>query len=73
MWQSLLHRKNATIKWLLGGSGLALIMMISIAPLATAFSLAPLTLADWAIAAGAAILGVSWFEIYKRTQKGPGN
>jgi Ca2+-transporting ATPase len=73
MWQSLLHRKNATIKWLLGGSGLALIMMISIAPLATAFSLAPLTLADWAIAAGAATLGVSWFEIYKRTQKDPGN
>ncbi len=73
MWQSLIQRKNSTIKWLLGGAVLVLIMMISIAPLARVFSLAPLTLAHWTIAAGAAILGVSWFEIYKRTQKGPGN
>jgi Ca2+-transporting ATPase len=73
MWQSLLQRKNSTIKWLLGGSVLVLTMMISIAPVAQVFSLTPLTLGHWAIAVGAAILGVSWFEIYKRTQKGPGN
>lgn len=73
IWQSMIQRKNATVKWLLGGSCLVLLMMISIAPLAQAFSLAPLTLTNWAIALGAAILGVSWFEIYKRTQKGPGN
>lgn len=72
-WQSLLQRKNSTIKWLLGGAVLVLVMMISIAPLAQAFSLAPLPLTHWAIATGAAVLGVSWFEIYKRTQKGPEN
>jgi len=69
IWQSLNQRKNDTVKWLLGGAGLMLILMISIAPIAGAFNLAPLNLANWSVAIGAAILGVVWFEIYKRTQK----
>lgn len=73
LWQSLLQRRNSTIKWLLGGAGLTLVLMISIPPMAGAFSLSPLNFLDWAIASSAALLGVSWFEIYKRTQKSPGN
>lgn len=73
VWQALIQRKNSTIKWLLGGASLVLVLMISIAPVAAVFNLAPLSLANWAIAFTAAILGVSWFEIYKQTQKGPGN
>jgi Ca2+-transporting ATPase len=73
LWQSLIQRRNSTIKWLLGGAGLTLILMISIPPLASTFRLAPLSFSDWAIAFGAALLGVSWFEIYKRIQKSSGN
>lgn len=70
-WQALIQRKNATIKWLLGGAGLMLILMISIPGLAGALNLAPMSLEHWAIALGAAVLGVAWFEVYKKTQKSP--
>ena len=71
IWQSFRQRKNHTVKWLLGGAALMLVLMISIEPVARAFNLAPLSLNQWATAIGAAALGVSWFEIYKRTQKSP--
>lgn len=71
IWQSLVQRKNTTVKWLLGGAGLMLILMISIPPIASAFDLSPMSLTNWAIALSAAVLGVSWFEIFKRTQKSP--
>ena len=72
-WQSLLQRKNTTVKWLIGGAGLMLVLMISIPPIASVFDLSPMSLANWAIALSAAVLGVLWFEIFKRTQKSPEN
>lgn len=72
IWQSLSQRKNQTVKWLLGGAGLVLIAIISIEPVAGALDLAPLNVANWCISLVASILGVSWFEIYKRTQKSLG-
>ena len=72
-WESLVKRKNPTIKWILIGATSALLLIISIAPLAEAFALAPLYPSDWLISIGAAAIGVAWFEVYKQTQKSPEN
>ena len=59
------QRRNATLKWILAGATTILVLLISVPVLREAFGLGPMSLQDWAIALVAAVVGVSWFEIYK--------
>ena len=59
------QRRNATLKWILAGATTILVLLVSVPVLRDAFGLGPMSLQDWAIALVAAVVGVSWFEVYK--------
>jgi Ca2+-transporting ATPase len=65
IWRTFRERRNATLKWILGGAGILLVAMLTVPGLRVAFNLGPITVADWLIAAVAGFIGVAWFEVYK--------
>lgn len=65
VWKTFRERRNPTVKWiLLGGIGV-LTVILAVPQVRDAFDLGPTTPRDWALAVGAAFLGVAWFEVYK--------
>ena len=64
--RALRERANRTIPWILGGALLMLATLLAVPWLRNAFRLGPLSVTDVVIATSAAILGVSWFEVWKR-------
>ncbi|MFM7719495.1 MAG: cation-translocating P-type ATPase [Actinomycetota bacterium] len=65
-WRALRERRNPALRWILvAATGLLLVALV--VPVARrAFDFGPIGPLDWAVALGAAVLGVSWFEVYKR-------
>jgi Ca2+-transporting ATPase len=69
-WRALRERRNPTLVWIIGGAGTLLVALVSIPWLREAFHFGPMRIADWLVALTAGVLGVSWFEIYKRWRPG---
>ncbi len=65
IWRSFRERRNPTLKWILGGAGALLFLLLTIPWLGQAFHMAPLTPSDWLVALVAGSIGVAWFEVYK--------
>jgi P-type Ca2+ transporter type 2C len=65
VWRTFRERRNTTLKWILGGAVILLIVLLSVPWLRDAFDLGGIALADWLIALVAGSIGVAWFEIYK--------
>ncbi|MEZ5115872.1 MAG: cation-translocating P-type ATPase [Candidatus Nanopelagicales bacterium] len=65
VWRTFAERRNPTLKWILAGAGILLVLLMSVPALQNAFGFGPVTPADWLLAASAGVLGVLWFEAYK--------
>jgi Ca2+-transporting ATPase len=65
IWHSMRERSNPTVKWILGGAGGLLVLLLSVPALRAAFNLGPMQPLDWGVAVVAGFLGVAWFEVYK--------
>jgi Ca2+-transporting ATPase len=65
IWHSMRQRRNPTVKWILGGAGGLLVLLLSVPWLRDAFNLGPMEPTDWVVAVTAGFLGVAWFEVYK--------
>ena len=64
IWQSFRERRNPTLKWILAGAAL-LVVLLTVPSLRNAFHFGPMKPADWLVALVAGFLGVAWFEVYK--------
>jgi Ca2+-transporting ATPase len=65
IWRSFAERRNPTVKWILGGAGGLLVLLLTVPGLRHAFALGPVEPLDWVVAVMAGFLGVVWFEVYK--------
>ena len=65
VWRTFRERRNRTLKWVVGGAALFLVVLLSVPGLRGAFDLGPLAPGDWLLAVVAGAAGVAWFEIYK--------
>ncbi len=65
IWHSMRQRRNPTVKWIIGGAGGLLVLLLSVPALREAFNLGPMEPRDWVVALAAGFLGVAWFEVYK--------
>ncbi len=64
IWQSFRQRSNPTLKWILAGAAL-LVVLLTVPSLRSAFHFGPMKPTDWLVALVAGFIGVAWFEIYK--------
>ncbi|QDY91244.1 cation-translocating P-type ATPase [Arthrobacter sp. UKPF54-2] len=69
VWRTFRERRNRTLKWVVGGAALLLVVLLSVPGLRGAFDLGPLAPGDWLLAVAAAAAGVAWFEIYKTVRR----
>jgi Ca2+-transporting ATPase len=60
-----LRRPNSALWWIVGGTLLALALVLIVAPLRDMFRFAPLSLLQLLVCLAAAVLGLVWFEVYK--------
>jgi len=60
-----LRRRNPALWWIAAGALSALAMAIYVPPVAAIFRFSPLGAADLAVAAGAGLVGVGWYELLK--------
>ena len=65
IWRSLRERRNPTLKWILGGAGTLLVLLLSVPWLRHAFNFGPIQPTDWLVALVGGFIGVVWFEVYK--------
>ncbi len=65
VFEALRRRRNRTLEWILGAAGALLVVLLTVPWLRDAFRLGPLRPSDWLVALVAALVGVTWFEIYK--------
>ncbi len=64
-----LKRRNPALWWVAGGALLALALAIYVPPIAAVFRFEPLAPADFFTAAGAGILGVLGYELWKLSRR----
>jgi Ca2+-transporting ATPase len=65
VWRLVVERRNPTLKWIIAlGTGL-LGLLLGVPGLRHLFGLGPVRPLDVLVAAGAAMLGLLWFEAYK--------
>jgi Ca2+-transporting ATPase len=69
VWRTFRERRNRTLKWVVGGAALFLVVLLNVPGLRGAFNLGPLAPADWLLAVLAGAAGVAWFEIYKSVRR----
>lgn len=62
---ALRHRRNPTLKWIVGGAFVMLLLMLTLPGFRSSFHLAAISLGEMAIAVSAGVCGVLWFEVYK--------
>ena len=60
-----LRRPNPALWWIVGGTLLALALVLIVAPLRDMFRFAPLSLWQLLACLFAAVVGLGWFEVYK--------
>ena len=61
-----LTKPNAALWWITVGTLAALVAAIYVPPVADIFRFAPLSPGQLAVAAGAGVAGIAWYELYKR-------
>lgn len=66
VWQTFRERRNGALRWILLGAGGLLLAILTVPGLRRAFNFGPMPPTGWVIAVAAALLGVTWFEVYKR-------
>jgi Ca2+-transporting ATPase len=64
IWQSFRERRNPTLKWILAGAAL-LVVLLTVPSLRDAFHFGPMKPTDWLVALLAGFVGAAWFEVYK--------
>lgn len=69
VWRTFRERRNRTLKWVVGGAALLLVVLLNVPGLRGAFNLGPLAPGDWLLAVAAGAVGVAWFEIYKTLRR----
>lgn len=69
VWRTFRERRNRTLKWVVGGAALFLVVLLNVPGLRGAFNLGPLAPGDWGLAVIAGAAGVVWFEIYKTVRR----
>jgi Ca2+-transporting ATPase len=62
------ERANPTLKWILTGAVLLVVLLLTIPALRDAFRFGPLRPTEWLVATAAGLAGVGWFELYKTTR-----
>ena len=62
---ALRHRRNPTVKWILGGALIFLVVLLAVPVLREAFRLGAIDPQDWLVAVLAGLAGVAWFEVAK--------
>ena len=67
--QTFRQRRNPTMKWILGITLLVLVLLLVVPSLRAAFGFGELSVLDGAVVVVAALAGVSWFELLKRTRR----
>lgn len=67
IWQTFRQRRNRTLKWVVGGAAVTLVLVLSLPAVREAFDLGPMAATDWVVAVVAGFAGVVWFEVYKAT------
>ncbi|MGE5698229.1 MAG: cation-translocating P-type ATPase [Candidatus Sericytochromatia bacterium] len=65
VWRTFQQRRNPTLKWILGGTVLLLVLLLTVPGLRHAFNFGAITITEWSVALGAGLFAVAWFEIYK--------
>jgi Ca2+-transporting ATPase len=65
IWRTAVERRNPTLRWILGLTVLLLAAVLAVPGLRRVFGFGPVSIAQAAVAATAAVLGVCWFELYK--------
>jgi Ca2+-transporting ATPase len=65
---ALRERANPTLKWILTGAVLLVVLLLTIPALRDAFRFGPLRPTEWLVATAAGLAGVGWFELYKTTR-----
>ncbi|KRE78648.1 cation-translocating P-type ATPase [Arthrobacter sp. Soil763] len=68
-WRTFRERRNRTLKWVVGGAALFLVVLLNVPGLRGAFNLGPLAPADWLLAVLAGAAGVAWFEVFKSVRR----
>ncbi len=63
--QTFRERDNRAVKWVVMGAATILIALIVLPPLRTIFDLGAIAISDWVLVLFTAVLGLSWYEIYK--------
>lgn len=59
-------RPNRMLNWVAGAAFALLIILTSISPINSTFGFVPISVGNWIICIIAVVLGVSWFDFYKK-------
>ena len=70
VWRTFAQRRNPALAWILVPALGLLVALVSVPAARDALALGPIGLGDAAVAAGAAAVGLSWFEIDKLRRHG---
>ena len=70
---STLRSPNRALSWVFAGTLSCLLLVLYIPALRDLFRFAPVPFTDLAVCAGAGVLSVFWFEVYKYWSRGRGN
>ncbi|MEI8240683.1 MAG: cation-translocating P-type ATPase, partial [Actinomycetota bacterium] len=65
LWRTFVERRNPTLRWILSLAIALLVALLSVPWLRRVFGFGAITFGQAALAVGAAIVGVCWFELYK--------
>ncbi len=63
--QTFIQRRNPTLRWILLAVPVLLTPVLGVKGLRSALNFGPIRLSDLVVATAAALLGVTWFEVYK--------
>ena len=65
MVRTLFERRNPTLVWIVGITGVGLTLLLTVPALQRVFHFGPITWLDAGVVLAAGVLGVLWFELYK--------
>lgn len=63
------ERRNEILNWVATAAVMMLIFLTSINPINATFGFVPISFTNWLVCIAAAIIGVSWFDFYKKRLK----
>jgi Ca2+-transporting ATPase len=66
IWRSLRERRNPTLPWILTLGATFLVVLLNVPAARRAFHFGALRPLEWLVAVTAGLLGVAWFEVFKK-------